>query len=92
LLATLTLISAGTDRIPAIISLFERTIWGTTFGPFFPPLVIGALLLLLKWTLTRSFDRYFAVAWVALVVADAGIIRLARTQTWDGVADYLLRI
>jgi hypothetical protein len=92
LLATLTLISAGTDRIPAIISLFERTVWGTTFGPFFAPLVLGAMLLIVKWALTRSFDRYFAAGWVALVVADAGIINLARTQTWDGMASYLLRI
>jgi len=59
LLATLTVISAATDRIPAIVSLFDRTIWGTTFGPFFPPLVVGALLLIVKWALTRSFDRYF---------------------------------
>ncbi|HWS67956.1 MAG TPA: hypothetical protein VN325_34730 [Steroidobacteraceae bacterium] len=92
LLATLTVISAATDRIPAIVSLFDRTIWGTTFGPFFPPLVVGALLLIVKWALTRSFDRYFAVGWVGLVVADAGIVKLATTQTWDGIADFLLRI
>jgi hypothetical protein len=84
-------ISAGTDRIPALISLFEQTLWGTLFGPFFPPLVIGALLLILKWTLTQSFDRHFAVALVALVVADAGIVKFARTQTWDGIASYLLQ-
>jgi hypothetical protein len=92
LLATLTVISAGTDRIPAIISLFERTIWGTTFGPFFVPLVVGASLLIIKWALTRSFDRYLAAGWAALVVADAGIISLARTQTWDVMAGYLLQI
>jgi len=92
LLATLTVISAATDRIPAIISLFERTVWGTLFGPFFVPLVIGALLLIIKWALTRSFDRYLTAGWAALVVADAGIISLARTQTWDGIAGYLLRI
>jgi len=92
LLATLTVISAGTDRIPAIISLFDRTVWGTTFGPFFPPLVLGALLLIGKWTLTQSFDRCFAVGWLGLVVADAGIMKLATIQTWDGIASFLLRI
>jgi len=85
-------ISAATDRIPAIISLFDRTIWGTTLGPFFPPLVVRALLLMVKWALTRSFDRYFAVGWVGLVVADAGIMKLPTTQTWDGIASFLLRI
>jgi hypothetical protein len=52
---------------------------------------IGALLLILKWALTQSFDRYFAVAWLALVAADAGIIKFAKTQSWDDIATYLLR-
>ena len=59
-LATLTVISAATDRTSAIVPLFERTVWRMTFGPFFPPLVVGALLLIVKSTLTRSSDRYFA--------------------------------
>jgi hypothetical protein len=92
LLATLTVISAGTDRIPALISIFEKSVWGTSFGPFFPPLVIGALLLALQWALSRSFNRYFAVTWVGLVIADAGIVKLAKTETWDGIASYLLQI
>jgi hypothetical protein len=92
LLATLTVISAATDRIPALLSLFEQTVWGTTFGPFFPPLLCGALLLVIKWALTRSFDRYFAMVWAGLVVADAGIMKLATTHTWDGIASFLLRI
>ncbi|HEY2400718.1 MAG TPA: hypothetical protein VGI23_10210 [Steroidobacteraceae bacterium] len=92
LLATLTVISAATDRIPALLALFEPTVWGTTFGPFFPPLLCGALLLVIKWTLTRSFDRWFAMGWAGLVVADAGIMKLATTQTWDGMASFLLRI
>ena len=91
LLATLTVISAATDRTPAIVSLFERTVWGTTFGPFFPPLVLGALLLMVKCALTRSFDRYFAAGWLGLVVADAGIMKLATAQTWDGIASFLIR-
>jgi hypothetical protein len=92
LLATLTVISAATDRIPALLALFEQTVWGTTFGPFFPPLLCGALLLVIKWALTRSFDRWFAMGWAGLVVADAGIMKLATTQTWDGMASFLLRI
>jgi hypothetical protein len=75
-----------------MLSLFDRTVWGMTFGPFFPALVVGVLLLMVKWALTRSFDRYFAVGWVGLVVADAGIVKLATTRTWDGIASFLLRI
>jgi hypothetical protein len=29
---------------------------------------------------------------LGLVVADAGIVKLATTQTWDGIASFLLRI
>jgi hypothetical protein len=32
------------------------------------------------------------VAWVGLVAADAGIIKLATTSTWDDIASFLLRI
>jgi hypothetical protein len=37
-------------------------------------------------------NDYFAAGWVALVVADAGIINLSRTHTWSGMASYLLQI
>ncbi len=90
LLASLTAISAATDRIPAIVSLFDRTVWEATFGPFFPPLVVGGVLLIVEWALTRSHDRYFAIGWMGLPAADAGIMKLSTTQTWDGIA--LLRI
>jgi hypothetical protein len=92
LLATLTVISAATDRIPAIISLFDRTAWGAIFGPFFPPLVVGGLLIIVKWALTGSHDRYLTVGWMGLVLADAGIMKLSATQTWDDIASALLRI
>jgi hypothetical protein len=92
LLATLTVISAATDRIPAIVLLFDRTVWGATFGPFFPPLIIGGVLLLVKWALTRSHDRYFTIGWTGLVLADAGIMKLSTTPTWDAIASALLRI
>ncbi len=91
LLATLTVISAATDRIPEIVSLFDRTVWGATFGPFFPALVIGGVLLIMKWVLTGSHDRYFAAGWAGLVLADAGIIRLSTTHAWDAIANALLR-
>jgi hypothetical protein len=53
-------------------------------------LFVGGLLLIVKWALTRSFDPYFAIGWVGLVVADGGIMKLAATQTWDGIASFLL--
>jgi hypothetical protein len=91
LLATLAVIPAALDRIDAIASLYRHTVWGTIFGPFFSSLVIGAVFLVVKWALTRSFDRYYALGWAGLVVANAGIMKLATTQAWDGIASFLLR-
>lgn len=91
LLATLAAIPAALDRIDAISSLYRQTAWGTIFGPFFSSLVIGVVFLVLKWALTRKFDRYYATGWAGLVAASAGIMKLATTDVWDGVASFLLR-
>ncbi|HRD68426.1 MAG TPA: hypothetical protein PKY50_20055 [Candidatus Competibacter sp.] len=91
LLATLAVIPAALDRIDAITSLYRDTVWGTLFGPFFSSLVIGAVFLVVKWALTRSFDRFYAAGWAGLVVVSAGIMKLATTQAWDGIASSLLR-
>jgi len=91
LLATLAAIPAALDRIDAISSLYRQTVWGMIFGPFFSSLVIGAVFLVAKWALTRKFDRYYAMGWAGLVVASAGIMKLATTEVWDGIASFLLR-
>jgi hypothetical protein len=92
LLATLAAIPAALDRIDAIASLYRQTVWGTIFGPFFSSLVIGAVFLVVKWALTRKFDRYYAMGWAVLVVASAGIMKLATTPMWDAIATLLFRL
>ena len=91
LLATLAAIPAALDRIDALSSLYRHTVWGTIFGPFFSALVIGGVFLVVRWALTRAFDRYYAIGWAGLVVASAGIMKLATTQVWDRFASFLLR-
>jgi hypothetical protein len=54
-------------------------------------LVIGLLLLTVKWLLTRSWDRWYAMGYAGLVVTSASIMRLATTSAWDHLARYLLR-
>jgi hypothetical protein len=66
--ATLTAVAAAIDRIPFITQLYTGTTLGAMFGPFLAPAVIGLALLLLKWGLTRSLDRTFALCLVALAV------------------------
>jgi hypothetical protein len=90
LLATLTVISAAADRIGPLGDPYRHTIWRTIFGPFFSTLVLGAVFLVAKWALTRSFDRYYAMGWAGLVVASAAIMQLAPTSAWDHIASFLL--
>ncbi|MGE5305919.1 MAG: hypothetical protein ACM3TN_21615 [Alphaproteobacteria bacterium] len=91
LLAALTVIAAALDRIDAIRNLYSGTVWGTIFGPFFAPLAIGLLFLVVKWSLTRSWDRWYAMGYAGLVVAGALTMQLAPSQAWDHFASLLLR-
>jgi hypothetical protein len=91
LLASLAAMSAAVSRIDAISDLYRGTVWESLFGPFFSTLAIGALLLVIKWGMTCSFSRPFALGYAGLVAANVGIIQLATTSAWDEVASYLLR-
>lgn len=90
LLATLSIIAAAADRITGLPDLYASTIWGRLFGPYFTPLVVGALFLVAKVALTRRFDRWFAIGFAALVVISAAIIRIAHTDAWFRVASMLV--
>jgi hypothetical protein len=90
-LSTLLAMGAATDRIPALHSLYSQTIWGTIFGPFFIPLVVGAVLLVLRWALTRSLDHWYAAGYAALVALGAFTMKIAPTKAWDHVAGFLLQ-
>ncbi|MFZ2170085.1 MAG: hypothetical protein WAW61_10660 [Methylococcaceae bacterium] len=91
LLATLAAIPAAVSRIDFINVLYHGTVWETVFGPFFGTLVAGVFLLVIKWLLTRSLDRWFALGYAGLAVSSALIMQLATTQAWDHFANYLLR-
>jgi hypothetical protein len=90
LLATLSIVAAATDRITGLSALYDESIWGRLFGPFFPALVIGAMFLVVKWLLTRSFDRYLAAGYAALIAADAMIMALAPSEAWGRFAAFLV--
>ena len=91
LLATLAAMPAAVSRIDSINALYHGTAWETVFGPFFGTLAIGAFFLAMKWLLTRSLDRWFAIGYAGLVVSSALIMQLASTRAWDHFASFLLR-
>lgn len=89
LLATLTMISAATGRIPTIQNLYAATVWAQWFGAFFPKLVIGAAFLLVKTLVTRRFDRWFAGGLAVLAVVSLLTWQIAPTAAWERVANFL---
>lgn len=91
LLGTLAVMAAAADRITGLPDLYATTVFGTLFGPFFAPLVIGALFLVAKWALTRRFDRWFAGGYVVLVAGCAATMRIAFTAPWDHFTAWLMR-
>lgn len=91
LLATLSIMAAAADRITGLPDLYAASIWGGLFGPFFVPVVIGALFFVANWALTRSFNRWFAGGFVVLAVICAFTMRLAPTHAWEQFATFLVR-
>jgi hypothetical protein len=91
LLATLAAMSAAISRIDFLNALYHGTVWETVFGPFFWTLVVGMFFLVIKWLLTRSLDRWFALGYTGLVAANALIMQLATTTAWDRFASFLLQ-
>jgi hypothetical protein len=83
-------VAAATDRITGLPALYGASFWGRVFGPFFPALVIGASFLVVKWLLTRSFDRYLAAGYAALVAANAMIMAVAPSDVWGRFAAFLV--
>jgi len=89
--ATLTAVNAATDRIDFIYLSFYGTAPGNLLGTFLAATMIGLALLLLKWVLTRTFDRAFAVGLAVLAIAGAISMKFATTPVWDRFAGFLLR-
>jgi len=90
LMATLIVVPAGISRIAPLSALYQNTSLRSIFGPFFWTLVLATLFLLLKWAMTRSFDRKFAIAYGCLVASYLLVWQLATTSAWERVATLLL--
>ena len=88
LMASLSILSGATARIGLVNSVFGYHQWMALFGPV---IALGALLLLVRWAITRSFEREFAVGFAALVVVSLVVSRLAVTDTWIQWAGMILK-
>ncbi|HYF13987.1 MAG TPA: hypothetical protein VD971_02815 [Phycisphaerales bacterium] len=91
LAATLAASDAAIARIDPINSLYLGTVCERVFGPFFAMLVLGVLLLAIRCAVTRSFDRWLALAVGVLFVTSALTVGVAHTDAWDAFASSLMR-
>lgn len=88
LMASMSLLSQATARMPFIDPIFGEVGWVRIFGPV---LVLGALLLALRWMMTRSVDRWFAMSYGMMALILIGATALARTSAWGAVAAVILK-
>ena len=91
LMASVSLIGAALARITVLNEFYAGTCWEVMFSGFFMEVIFGAILLLAKCIVSKSFDRWFAAAFTGLAVSSVAISLIARTQAWDQFATFLLR-
>ena len=89
LMASLSILSGATARIPLVNSIFGLHHWMAIFGPV---IAIGMILLLVRWALTRTFEQEFAVGFAALVVTSVVGVALASTNVWVNWAGIMLKL
>ena len=86
LLASLMVISGSVGRIPYILEHAVRP-------PLYvmgPALVLGALFLVLHWGMTRVISRWFALGYLAFVVASIFFIVVGHSSWWNQIAGALV--
>jgi hypothetical protein len=91
LLATVSTMAPAIGRIGALNALYQGTVLERIFGPSLGMLVLGGTFLLVKWVLSRTIDRPYAIGYAVLAFTQLLTIQLARTAMWDRLATLLLR-
>jgi hypothetical protein len=87
LLASLMIISGSLGRFPYIGQF-------AIMPPLYvlgPALALGALFLVVQWGMTRTFNRWYAVGYSAMVTASCIVIVIGHSATWNQIAVAILR-
>jgi hypothetical protein len=89
LLASLSLLLGATTRIPKLVALFGGDASRTAF--FGPVFVLAVAFVLVRWAMTRVFDRWLAGGYAVMVVAYLAVEQFSRTDAWRQMAVVLLK-
>jgi hypothetical protein len=79
---------AGLFRIPYVSGPIMGAIH-SMMAIWTPMLILGALLLILKSVMTRSWDRYFASGFGGIVIATVVQFYVSSSAWWDHVASWV---
>jgi hypothetical protein len=91
LMASVSVIGAALARITPLNELYAGTWWEMVFTGFFMQVICGAMLVVAKCVVSKSFDRWLVGSFAVLTVASAAISLGAKTTVWDHFATFLLR-
>ena len=91
LLATLSTMAPAIGRIDGLNALYQGTALERMFGPSLGMLMLGAIFVVVKWRLSGTFDRAYAIGYGVLASTQLLMIQFARTAMWDRFASFLLR-
>lgn len=87
LLATLSVLSGATARIGFFYRFVGETGWVSLFGV---PTAFAVLFLIVRWGLTRTFDRGFAVGLLLMQLVYAVGFGIARSPEWGALSAWII--
>ena len=88
-LASLCLLAGATARMPFLDPVFGSTGWVGLFGAVF---CLGAVLVAVRFAMTRTFDRWFAAGYAFWVAVFIGSVELSLTDAWSRLASVILKL
>ena len=88
-MASMSTIAAAMGRIAVLNDWYAGTRLEHWFSAFLTTLVLGVVLLVIKWVLERRFDRWFAGAFGVLAVVCVAASLGAKTDGWSRLATIL---
>jgi membrane-associated HD superfamily phosphohydrolase len=91
LMASLAIVAAAMGRMAALNDWYAGTWLEHWFSAFVSTLILGAVLLAIKCTLERRFDRWFAGAFGSLALICVATSLVAKTDAWVQFATILTR-
>lgn len=88
LLASLSILTGSTARIPVLYPVFSHAGWPGLFGPVF---TLGALLLVIRFFLTQKLDKPLALGYSAMVTVYILVSHVAFTETWNRLSAAMVK-